>query len=74
MKILAESIIIGHLRVKGSCIFLSLLTELNRGPLARNQVHMEREKGRDQKAEHHREYVGGHDEVGDLVVELFWVQ
>ena len=54
-------------------LLTTLLTELNRGELACNEVQVEGHECRDDEGEHAGQDVSCHHEVADLVIECVWV-
>ena len=68
-----EAQVVGHLVMERVVFFVTLLTELDRGELARDQVQVERHESCDDEGEDAGQDVGRHHEVAHLVVEGFWV-
>ena len=68
-----EAQVVRHSVMESVVLFVALLTELDSGELARDQVQVERHEGSDDEGEDAGQDVGRHHEVAHLVVEGLWV-
>jgi len=68
-EVLTEAYVVRHLCVESLVFLTALLAKLDRGERARDQVQVERHKGRDDECQYARQDVGRHHEIAHFVVE-----